>query len=92
MDRALEASAEYVRWLRRLTDAISLRRVDFGAAFDAAGNTADLYQRDGMHPSRLAAASWRTPCFTTSTWSDSPKTDLRFLPFIQMLPGPNVSR
>ena len=26
MDRDLEASAEYVRWLRRLTDAISLRR------------------------------------------------------------------
>ena len=55
MDRALEASAEYVRWLRRLTDAISLRRVDFGAAFDVAGNTADLYQRDGMHPSRLGS-------------------------------------
>lgn len=55
MDRALEASAEYVRWLRRLTDAISLRRVDFGAAFDAAGNRADLYQRDGMHPSRLGS-------------------------------------
>ena len=55
MDQALEASAEYVRWLRRLTDAISLRRVDFGAAFDAAGNTADLYQRDGMHPSRLGS-------------------------------------
>ena len=30
MDRALEASAEYVRWLRRLTDAISLGRGGVG--------------------------------------------------------------
>lgn len=51
MDHARSASLRYIRWLRALTDAISLRRVDFAAAFAASPVPDSLYQEDGMHPS-----------------------------------------
>ena len=51
VENARSASLRYIRWLRALTDAISLRRVDFAAAFAAAPLPDELYQEDGMHPS-----------------------------------------
>ncbi|NLU24749.1 MAG: hypothetical protein GXW99_08640 [Clostridiales bacterium] len=47
--KALAESGRYIEWLRCLTEAISLRRVDFDAAFVSRGGSA-LYQADGMHP------------------------------------------
>ena len=51
VENARSASLRYIRWLRALTDAISLRRVDLAAALAAAPLPGELYQEDGMHPS-----------------------------------------
>lgn len=50
-ENARRASLRYIQWLRTLVDAISLRKVDFAAAFAAAPSPEGLYQEDGMHPS-----------------------------------------
>ncbi len=47
--RASREMHQQVLWLRRLVQALSLRHVDFAAAFDGNGGS-DLYQPDGMHP------------------------------------------
>ena len=50
-ENARKASLRYIQWLRALVDAISLRKVDFAAAFAVAPTQESLYQEDGMHPS-----------------------------------------
>jgi acyl-CoA thioesterase-1 len=47
--QAMAESQRYIQWLRCLTEAISLRRVDFATAFETHGGKA-LYQGDLMHP------------------------------------------
>lgn len=47
----MDASAEYIRWLRALVKTLSLRCVDFDAAFAAAGDPQLLFLADGLHPS-----------------------------------------
>lgn len=48
---AQAALAEYIRWLRALAHTLSLRSVDFAAAFAAVGDPMELYLPDGIHPS-----------------------------------------
>lgn len=42
---------EYVDWLRQFTATLSLRKVDFAAAFCESETPRELYLADGMHPS-----------------------------------------
>ena len=51
LPRTQEQGNEYVSWLRRFTAALSLRKVDFAAAFHEGGGARELYLADGMHPS-----------------------------------------